>query len=284
MGLFSRAVKFVLNLRDHQHITMCLARGSASASSRSINPVIPSTWEFSGFSQNGEDGIIDFLRRHLLRPNNYFIEIGSSNGLDNNTAWLAFAQRYSGMMIEGDPRASSRGRQIIGDLCIGVDFVEMFVDETNAREIYERSVFKNPDIFSIDIDGNDYYVAKTLLDAGLRPKIIVVEYNSVFGPSLAVTVPYRRNFDFREAHSSQLYYGVSISGWRKFLAGLGYRFVTVDKNGVNGFFVAQEEFSDLIVDKIEGIEFAENFYQLKKFRKPASEQLNLIKDLPLVNL
>lgn len=40
---------------------MSIARGAATAGLRAIDPLDPRTWEFSGFSQNGEDGIIDHL-------------------------------------------------------------------------------------------------------------------------------------------------------------------------------------------------------------------------------
>jgi len=42
-----------------QQITLALARGGAPSSLRNIDPFNPGSWEFCGFSQNGEDGIID---------------------------------------------------------------------------------------------------------------------------------------------------------------------------------------------------------------------------------
>jgi hypothetical protein len=58
-------------------ITMALSRGAATAMLRTIDPADPSSWEFSSFSQNGEDGIIDYLTRKINNPNYYFIEIGA---------------------------------------------------------------------------------------------------------------------------------------------------------------------------------------------------------------
>ena len=43
-------------------------------------------------------------------------------------------------------------------------------------ELYAALAFhENPDLFSLDIDGNDFYIAKAILDGGFRPKIFVVE-------------------------------------------------------------------------------------------------------------
>src|SRR4029079_4576029 len=92
-------------------IALALARAAATSSLRRIDPATPSTWEFSGFSQHGEDGILDYLCGHLRQPNRYFIEIGASNGLENNTTWLAVAKRYGGLMIDGGPAEGAALRQ-----------------------------------------------------------------------------------------------------------------------------------------------------------------------------
>ena len=71
-------------------VNMSLARAAATSSLRKIDYTNPISWEFSGFSQSGGDGIIDVLIGKLLNPNRYFIEIGSNDGIENNTAWLAW--------------------------------------------------------------------------------------------------------------------------------------------------------------------------------------------------
>jgi hypothetical protein len=71
---------------------------------------------------------------------------------------------------------------------------------------------------------------------------------------------------------------VSIAGWKAFFARHGYRFVTVDRNGVNAFFVDPACFDAGFLSGIAGLDFAENRYQLSKFRKPWRAQLELIGD------
>ncbi len=60
---------------------------------RDVDLRSPQSWEFSGFSQNGEDGILDVLRRQLKQRNRYFVEIGSADGLQNNSSWLVVAEQ-----------------------------------------------------------------------------------------------------------------------------------------------------------------------------------------------
>jgi hypothetical protein len=256
----------------------------AAAIHLNINDFKPYTWEFSGFSQNGEDGIIDFLTNKIRTPNKYFVEIGASNGIENNTSYLAIVKRYSGLMVEGDPLGHTFCVNLMKKFSLGVECVNMFVDKESIQILKEKLLYKNPDVFSLDIDGNDYYLAQVILEQNIRPKIFVVEYNSAFGPIDAVTIEYDKNFVMSKAHPSCLYYGVSIMAWRKLFEVNNYQFLGVDSNGVNAFFIDNQEFDETFYSKIERISFKENFYQLKKFTMGWNAQFEVIRHLPLIKI
>jgi hypothetical protein len=229
-------------------VNMSLSRAAVTSALRQIDDTNPLSWEFSGFSQSGGDGIIDFLTRKILNPNRYFIEIGANDGIENNTAWLAFARRYTGIMVDGNPRFSWRCKYLLSPLCL-VDVINLFVDRNNIGVIKEKALYLNPDVFSLDIDGIDYYVVEAFLKAGFRPKIMVVEYNSCFGPEKKVTIEYHDNI-YEKREKSQLpgiYWGCSINGWKTLLGKYGYKFLTVDSNGVDAFFINPKEFDSKFV-------------------------------------
>ena len=282
--MIKRIWNFLLDMRDRQRINIALSKGGAMMGARNIDLTEPGTWEFSGFSQNGEDGVIDVLRRKLLRSNRYFIEIGASDGIENNTAWLAVAEKLSGLMIEGEPELARRANRMINSLSIGNECQNMFVTRENIADLKSLAYCSDPDVFSLDIDGNDYYIAEAILDSGFRPKIFVVEYNSVYGPERSVTIEYNKNFLFTSAHPSHLYYGVSIMAWRKLFEAQGYNFVTVERNGVNAFFVDRDCFTKDFLDGISPLEYAENRYQYRKFRMLSERQFSLIKDKNFVTI
>ena len=282
--MIKRIKNYLFDVRDRQRIGIALSKGGAMMQARKIDLTKPSTWEFSGFSQNGEDGILDVLRSQLMSANRYFIEVGTSDGIENNSAWLVVAEKYSGIMVEGNLRLVERASRMVGGYSLGVECRNMFVTLENVQDLMSLSLHKDPDIFSLDIDGNDYYIAKAVLNGGIRPKIFVVEYNSVYGPTQSVTVEYRDDFAFTAAHLTQLYYGVSIAGWRKLFEPRGYRFITVDRNGVNAFFVDQTFFNPIFLENVGGLEFAENRYQYKKFQMPSSEQFALIADQKFISI
>jgi hypothetical protein len=277
-------MNYLLDVRDRQRIAIALSKGAAMMHARNIDPKSPSSWEFSGFSQNGEDGILDVLRKNLKVSNRYFIEIGAADGIENNSGWLLVAEKYNGMLIEGSPHLVERARRTVVGYSIGAEIHNMFVTKESVRDLKAMAMHHDPDVFSLDIDGNDYYIAQAIFDAGFRPKIFAVEYNSVYGPERSMTIEYQPAFVFTQAHPTHLYYGVSISGWRRFFEQHGYRFVTVDRNGVNGFFVDPVHFDASFLDGVQGLEFAENQSQHKKFRIPSEQQFALIANQKFVTI
>lgn len=276
LKLLKKISRYLHTLRSLERVSMSLARGGATSAARSVDLTRPSTWEFSGFSQNGEDGIIDVLLSNLKSPNRYFMEIGASDGLENNTAWLAQARRYAGLWIEGDPNLSARCRDLFEAMNYGVDIRNLFVTREGAGSLGRLSREREPDVFSLDIDGNDYHMMKALLAEGLSPKVCVVEYNSAFGPDLQVTVPYVPDFRVASGKGANLFYGCSLNAWKTLFARNGYAFVTVERNGVNAFFARRDAFVRGFVDGIEGLAFAENTSQLREYPGGWNAQLPLI--------
>lgn len=262
--------------RDRQRMGVALSKAGAQLQTRRVDLRAPATWEFSGFSQNGEDGVLDVLLGQLTRCDRTCVEIGSGDGVENNTAWLLVVRKFCGLMVEGDGRLARRTQRNIIGHSIGSECLQHFVTRDDAGFLLGRAPSREPDVFSLDIDGNDFHIMASLLDAGFRPKIIVVEYNSVFGPERALTIPYQRDFSLQRSHPSQLAYGVSIAAWRKVLAARGYRFVTVERNGVNAFFVDPAWFDAGFLGSIEGLGFAENRYQQRKFGCDSASQFELI--------
>ena len=209
----------------------------------------------------------------------HFIEVGASDGLENNSSWLAIGRRFAGLMVEGDARKSKRCKRLLSVINAGVKNLRMFVTKDNVEEIRRAAATPNPDLFSLDIDGNDYYVAEAVMASGFRPAVFAVEYNSAYGPIKSLSIKYQENFDYSRAHPSRLYYGVSITGWRRFFQRHGYRFVTVDLNGTNAFFADPAAFSPGFLQALQGLDYAENRHQTVRFQCSWEEQFPRIEHL-----
>jgi hypothetical protein len=282
--MLSKLMNYLLDVRDRQRMLIALSKGTAMMQARCVDLTHPASWEFSGFSQNGEDGILDVLRRQLISSNRYFIEIGASDGIENNSAWLVLCANYNGIMVEGNPRLAQRAQRMLERYGIGVECLNRFITLEQAADFKRMARYSDPDVFSLDIDGNDYYIGRAILESGLRPRIWVVEYNSAYGPTRSVTINYQENFVFTKAHATHLYYGVSVAGWRKLFEAHGYRFVTVDQNGVNAFFVDPAWFDASFLNGIRSLTFAENASQYKRFQQMHEGQFALIASENIVTI
>ena len=194
--------------------------------------------EFKVFSQNGEDGIIDYLVHQLDIPSPNFVEIGTGNYRESNTRFL-YNQNYSkGLIIDRLDQLHKKVKPYVnlwkGDLRIR----QKMVTAANINETLSKYCDYDIDIFSIDIDGIDYWVISKL-----RPnisKIFIAEYNPVFGPDLEITVPNIEGFDRTNYHYSNLCYGLSLKALIKLMEKKNYYFLGTNLQKINAFFISNE--------------------------------------------
>jgi hypothetical protein len=273
--LANRALLYLRRSR----VQIGLARAAATAPIRVLDPSNPDSWEFSAFSASGEDGIIDYLTRRMLDPEFTFLEIGASDGVANNTAWLAIARKWRGVMIDGDESSIRSAKTTLSWFNPMVEVAQLMVTDRNVDAVLSLADTKTPDVFSLDVDSVDYYVARALFDRGLRPRLCVVEYNSAYGPDLRCTVKPELVGSSHEA----LYYGVSIAGWRSFFDSHGYTFIGVERTGVNAFFVDPASFDRDFLGGVRGCPFRENALQ-RRAAGPWERQLERVQRLGTVEI
>jgi hypothetical protein len=184
---------------------------------------------FRLLSQNQEDGMTLALLEEVGISSRTFVEIGS--GLSGgNAAFLAREFGWSGLMVDAD----EGHMQQVARRFPTVTAVGAWVTRENINELIASKGFGGEvDLFSLDIDGTDYWVWDAM--TACSPRIVILEYNSMFGPDRAVTVPYDPHFDRHQHHT--MYYGASLLAWTRLGARKGYRLVAVEPTGVNAFFL-----------------------------------------------
>ncbi|MDA9519248.1 NADH dehydrogenase [Bradyrhizobium sp. CCBAU 11434] len=197
--------------------------------------------EFKVFSQFGEDGIIQYLIRQARIPAHCrsFIEFGVESYDEANTRFLLVNNNWRGLIIDGDLSNVRRVRSSSIYWRHNLVAVDAFVDVDNINGIFSENGFVGEiGLLSVDIDGNDYWVWDKI--EVVNPMIVVAEYNSVFGPRHAVTVPYNKTFVRSRAHSSNLYWGASLGALVQLGERKGYAFVGSNSAGNNAFFVRRD--------------------------------------------
>ena len=75
-----------------------------------------------------------------------------------------------------------------------------FITKENINALMNDTGWEDVGLLQIDIDGNDYWVLKEMDMTKLRPTILILEYNSVFGIDRAITIPYKEDFQRTKVH------------------------------------------------------------------------------------
>jgi len=198
-----------------------------------------SSYEFSVFSQWGEDGIIQFLTSRLDIRNKTFIEFGVEDFAESNCRFLLMKDNWRGFVIDGSEKNVEKLKKTALYWRHALEARAAFITRENIDLLLQESSF-DPElgILSIDIDGVDYYILEAL--HGWRPSILIVEYNAVFGKDRAVTVPYDSQFVRSQKHFSNLYAGASLPAFVHIADQRGYGLVGVNQAGNNAFFVRRD--------------------------------------------
>jgi len=216
--------------------------------------------EFRVFSQWGDDGIIQYLIHNVPIASETFVEFGVEDYTEANTRFLLLNDNWRGLIMDAGTENMARVQR--EDLYWRHDLTAIceFISRDNINGLITGAGLGGPlGLLSIDIDGNDYWVWEAI-DC-VDPAIVIVEYNSVFGPRKAVSVPYNPSFTRSAAHSSNLYWGCSLRALCVLAERKGYAFVGCNNNGNNAYFVKRSLAGNLrVVTPEEG-------YVLSRFRE-----------------
>lgn len=201
------------------------------------------------FSQNGEDGILQYLIKSLKLKNIRFIEIGTEGYEQCNTRYIFETMRCDGLIIDPVKDLKNKARKnVINFWKNNLKVVNDYATPENINLILENNNFHNDiDIFSLDIDSIDYWIIKKLKKN--VSKIFVAEYNSNFGPELEITVPNIKDFNRTNYHYSNLCWGVSLKALIKIMIEKNYTFIGSDEFNINAFFVSNEYINKIKLKK-----------------------------------
>lgn len=202
--------------------------------------------EFRVFSQWGEDGIIQYLLKHIPIERPIFVEFGVENYTESNTRFLLTNNQWAGLVIDGSAENIDYIRRDPIYWATNLKAERSFITKDNINDLLSRNgIVGDIGLLSVDIDGNDYWVWQAI--DTILPRIVICEYNSQFGPAAEVTTPYDAAFVRDTAHFSKIYYGASIAALCSLAAGKGYSLVASNSAGNNAFFVRNDLIGSLQV-------------------------------------
>jgi hypothetical protein len=207
-----------------------------------------SQFEKKIFSQNGEDGVILKIFRDIGAASQFFVEFGVENGQECNTRYLREYLHWRGLMMDA------------GHYAPQINLQQEFITAENINELFLKyQVPQEFDLLSIDVDFNDFYILKRILEK-YSPRVIVAEYNATHSPDQDKVVIYNPTHFW----DSTNYFGASILSLFKLARKHHYSLIYADNRGVNLFFIRDD------VLKTSGISFkdtnnVEKIYKLPRY-------------------
>ena len=204
----------------------------ATKRDRSLNPLVKKGEKY--FSQSDEDGITLEICRRIGVTDGRALEFGVGNGLENNSlillmsGWQVFWVGGEQLAIEVPPS------------CQNLAFSRSWVTADNCVSL--ASALMGPaglaavNLLSVDVDGNDIYLIEQLLESGMRPEVVIVEYNGKFPPPIR----WRIRYDANHVWDGSDYQGASLQSFVDVLSAHGYRLICCALTGVNAFFVRSD--------------------------------------------
>ena len=238
------------------------------------------------YSQNGEDGILEFIFSKIGTTNKFSVEFGVGDGFECNTVYFLEKKGWKGLMMDygADQNIqlqsvmkkawSNRNLGFVENIQKDLKFIKKIirrekrsthfqcdvknekVTAENIQNLFEKyNVPKHFDLLSIDIDFNDYWVWKAITD--YSPRVVVIEYNSSIPPNERRVVSY----DPEAVWDGTNYFGASLLALRNLGLKKGYTLVGCENNGVNAFFCKSELISGFEIKDIQDL------YRLPKYGK-----------------
>ena len=244
-------------------------------------------FEVKVFSQFGEDGLIDHLIKISNLQTKTFIEFGVEDYQETNTRFLLEGKNWKGLIFDSSDKFINKIKNEDYYWRENIIAKSAFITAENINELISTNIFfKDVGLLSIDIDGNDYWVWKSI--NCIKPAIVVIEYNARFGPDRSVTIPYDKDFNRSKKHHSTIYFGASLKALFNLGKSKGYSLVGTNSNGCNAFFMR----NDLVSNNNIETKTPKNCFNINSFNELRDRNKNLkarnldeeniiLQDLPL---
>lgn len=187
------------------------------------------------YSQSGEDGVIEEMLRRMGKDDGAFLECGAGDGTTNSNTRKLAENGWRGIWIETDQELMWKAVELTHELDLDVIVEHRLIRRDDLDQVLDLNAEEQLDLLSLDIDGNDYWVWKSLKR---QPSIVCIEYNAAFPPTESRTIEYDPDFRW----SGTDYHGATAGALHKLGREKGYTLVAYC--GVNLFFV-RDEFAEL---------------------------------------
>jgi hypothetical protein len=234
---------------------------------------------FRVYSQFEEDGIILYILSMIGSKTKRVVEICCGSAAECMATNLILNHGFEGYLFDGSRRKISQANRFFRSkkdcLLSPPVLTHGWVTTENVNDLLTRSgCVGEVDLFSLDIDGNDYWIWKAI--EAINPRLLVLETHNVIPSNKSLTIEYQPDFNcWSKVGAEQDYRGVSLLAMQKLCKRRGYRMVGAHRHGFNVFFLREDEgicfFPEVSIDEVHN-----NFWT----QWSQTHRWPLVKDMP----
>jgi hypothetical protein len=185
-------------------------------------------------SQNGEDGIIEYIFDKIGTTNKIAVEFGVSAtdsrsidaGLQTNTRHLANTGWKTFWFDINEAN----------NIPPGCTFIKEMLTPANISDVFKKqNIPLDLDLLSIDVDGNDWHLREALSE--FKPRVCIMEYNGCYDSTSEYIMPHDNGYSWTKRDTT---FGASLTSLTNQAKRLGYDLVYCESQGVNAFFIRHD--------------------------------------------
>ena len=197
---------------------------------------------FSVYSQNEEDGILNAIFRTLQIPKPTFFEFGVHPAENNSLYLLLNGSKgvwFDSALTDYKAKLGQKDNLLI---------IDEFISLANIQQLCEKGLGflglegGQLDMLSLDLDGNDFYIVEKMLQTGIEPKVLCLEYNAKFPLPMDIKIKY----DEEHRWDGGDYQGCSLQAYINLLKEK-YTLLACNLSGSNCFFIKNDLAGNFVV-------------------------------------
>jgi len=212
---------------------------------------------FQKYSQFEEDGILLFLFALIGSKSRKVVEVCAGDGQECMAANLIINHGWKGYLFDGDDSDVAKGRDFFARrktlLLDQPEYRKAWITAENINQLLsDIGAEGEVDLFSLDIDGMDYWVWQAV--ERIQPRVCIFETVNYIPSDLALTARYSPDFNMLNKQGLEQYYrGASTLAMVKLSREKGYRLIGAHRHGFNCIFmkngVGEEYFPEVTVQQ-----------------------------------
>lgn len=222
-------------------------------------------------TEDGNQEVALHIFENIGIEHKFVLDIGAFSTKASNVVPIMKKYNIPGLLLDGANKYNDPA------------IIKTWITAENVSELLSNlKCPKKLDYISLDIDNMDYWIIKSVLEAGYLSNLMIVEFNPLWSYNEPYTKSYNPSGNKNDSSTDYTSnYGASLYAFTKLLNNYGYRLVHVMQQNTHGdpcsnnAFFLQEKFDtknyfsnqEEVIKQLFPISFIESFKRDKTFNK-----------------